>query len=154
MVCKKRKSPRDQDTVTILSGERTWVFKAWDQGALPHEVVHFGVEQAYGIRGFVRLIAAGLSSEDILSGGADEEAVHAEFLTSAHQYELGGLSEPTNEAFRELLASFQGKGASGPPEVSDEQIAHARDVLLDLAGRWGALALGESLELSLPLEVG
>ena len=149
MVCKKRKTPREQDTVTILCGERTWVFKAWEQGALPHEMVHFGVERAYGMRGFVRLIAEGLTSEDILDGGADEEALHAEFLTSAHQYELGGLSEPSNDAFRELLEAFRGKGRTAPLVLTDAQIDRGRDTLLELAGRWAVLGNGETLELSL-----
>ena len=151
LVCKKRKTPPEQDTVTILCGERTWVFKAWDQGILPHELVHYGVEAAYGLRGFVRLIAAGLTSEAILEGAADEEALHTELLTNAHQYELGGFSEPDNRAFRELLACFQGKGATRPPEVSDDEISRGRDFLRDLAGRWAGLGFGESLELSLPL---
>jgi hypothetical protein len=147
LVCKKRKTLKERDTVTILCGERTWVFKAWHQGILPHELVHYGVEAAYGMRGFVRLIADGLTSEDILAGGADTEALHTEFLTSAHQYELAGQSEPTNTAFRELLESFRGETA--PVAVSDEQIERGREVLADLTLRWGAVGLGESLRLSL-----
>lgn len=150
LVCKKRKTVKDRDTVTILSGERTWVFKAWNQAILPHEMVHYGIEAAYGVRGFVRLIGEGLTSEDILNGGADDEAMHAELLTDAHQYELWGLSEPTNDAFRELLATFHRDVA--PPELADDQIQNGRDFLADLTLRWGRLEFGEALELTLPAD--
>jgi hypothetical protein len=142
LVFEERKTPRERDTVTILRGKRTWVFKAWGRGLLPHELVHYGVEAVYGLRGFVRLTVDGLSTDEILEGGVDTEALHAEYLTSAHQYVLTGQSEPTHAAFRDLLERLR---CDAPPvEVGDEQIERARVLLAALTLSWGALGLGRT----------
>ena len=143
LTCKKRKTDREKDTVTISRGERTWVFQTWNQRVLPHELVHYAVEHVFGYRGFVRLIADGATSEQILAL-EDSEVRTAENVTNAYQYELWGLVEPDNDQF---LSSLRANGDATAPEPA--RIEEGRALLRTLSERWSALPHGEHLELEL-----
>ncbi|MDA1267264.1 MAG: hypothetical protein O2816_19455 [Planctomycetota bacterium] len=148
MDLKKRKSPQDKDTVTIR-GEHTAVFQAWNQASLPHEAVHFMVEDIFGLVGFVRLTAAGISSERMIEE-QDPAALACENLTNAYQYELFGMSQTGNAGLRQLLHDFVAAGSGALAEYPDELLEAGRARLLELAGAWAALPLGGHLELELP----
>jgi hypothetical protein len=151
LVCKKSRDPRDKDTVAIVHGSRSAVFKTWRQAGVPHELVHYAVEASYGLQGFVRLTAAGWTDEEILArGGA--EAFRAEHLTNAYQYEMWGMAEVSNAAFRRSFETFCG-GASAPA-LGDAEIERGRALLQDLQRRWRALPAGGKLELTLPVAAG
>lgn len=148
LVAKKRKSPGEADTVTILHGERTWVFKAWN-----HELVHYAVEAALGMRGFVRLVAAG-ADPDAIGKTRDPEALHAEGLTNAFQYEIWGLMEVSNAGVLERVNEGAERGRIPRLEIEEARLDAVRELLGDLSRRWAALAHGEKLELELAAEVG
>ena len=144
---KKRKHSGDQDTVTIR-GEVTRVFKAWDQALLPHEAVHFVVEEVFGLVGFVRLTAAGVSSEQMIEE-KDPEAMAAEALTNAFQYELFGMAESGNDALRQSLAQMFTHATGAQPRVSDAQLDDGRQRLSELVAAWAGVGPGEHLVLDL-----
>ena len=148
MDLKKRKSPEHKDSVTIR-GEHTAVFQAWNHAGLPHEAVHFMVEEVFGLVGFVRLTAAGISSERMVEE-KDPGAMACENLTNAYQYELLGMSEPGNTGLRQLMQDFVAAGSGAVEEYSDALLEAGRGRLLELAGAWAALPLGGHLELELP----
>lgn len=153
LVAKKRKSPGEADTVTVLHGERVRVFKAWNQAVLPHELVHFAVEAALGMRGFVRLVAAG-ADPDELGKTRDPETLFAEGLTNAFQYEIWGLVEVSNAGVLERVNEGAERGRVPRLEIDEARLDAVRELLGDLSRRWSALPHGGKLELSLPAEVG
>lgn len=152
LVAKKRKSPGEEDTVTILHGGRVRVFKAWNQAVLPHELVHYAVEAALGMRGFVRLVAAGADPDEI-GKTRDPEALLAEGLTNAFQYEIWGLMEVSNACVLERVNEGAERGRIPRLEIEEARLDAVRELLGDLSRRWAALAHGGKLELSLPAEV-
>jgi len=155
---KKRKAPAERDTVTILrdaaragADAPAWVFQAWNQGILPHELVHFAVEEALGLRGFVREIAAGRTSEDILES-LEVEVVQTEALTNALQYELLGLAEVSNAEVRRAANEQCDRHGVPRIELTGRELEATRARLRELNERWAGLAPGEVLELTLAPE--
>lgn len=144
LVCKKRKSPEERDTVTILAGDRATVIKAWDHGIMPHEIVHYVVEAVFGLRGFVQLTAEGISSERMIAE-KDPQAMQAESLTNAYQYEMWGLTPATDEQF------LENAGRHAPlPDGTPERIREGRELIAELSIRWDELPAGGTMELALP----
>ena len=148
LVCKRRKELRGKDHVTILCGENVRVFETWNQGGIPHEMVHYVVEATFGMRGFVRLIGEGETSEEILEGTVLPSALVAEALTNAYQYEMWGMAEHTNEELRANTMQF---GGLEELEFGDDELDRGRVLLVDLIARWQALGPAGKLELALPL---
>lgn len=145
---KKKKTPAAKDKVAIRCGERVRVLEAWNHGIVPHEMVHVVVEEVFPLRGFVRLMAEGYAPEQIEGRAAPAEALQAEGLVGAFQYELWGISDPT--AFEEILHDAHDQpGFPPPPPVRREQLEAGRRRLRELGAQWEALPPGASLELTL-----
>ena len=88
-----------QDTVVIESAKQKHVFKAWRQGIIPHEMVHYAVEKVFDeLRGFIRFIGDGMKDAEILEKGG-VEALYSEALVNTFQQELFGVLPPENEVF-------------------------------------------------------
>ena len=148
VVAKRAKSAQHQDTVTIQGDGEPLVVRAWSQGTLPHEVVHYAVEAVFGLRGFVRLSAEGQSTDEMIAAKVPE-VLRAEALTNAFQYELFGVSEASNAALMATLRDSWSDEVLEGIQQQDPRLDACRDLILDLAGRWRALAAGACLELDL-----
>ena len=134
---------RKSDVVVIEHAGRERALAAWKQGSLPHELVHAAVERAFGLRGFVRIVASGVAPAEATNDTVGAEGRLAEALTNAFQYELSGLVEPGDAGVRALVTTFLRE----TPSIDDVDLARCRDLLHDLARRWSALAAGEEIEL-------
>ena len=148
---KKGKYPEDKPTVVIESSPHCCVFKAWHQGIIPHEMVHYAVEAIFPLRGFIRLVAEGFSPEGLTDMSlVGREAIYAEGLTNAYQYELWGLLHATNENFINQLKDYCERGQLPVMEVSVEEIERGRELLKELTQQWHELDHGEELKFELP----
>jgi hypothetical protein len=154
LVCTKRKTAQEQDTVTIQCGDRSVVCKAWSHEVMPHEMVHYAVERVFPLRGFVRFVAAGNDPKQLETRHAPTEAIHAEMLTNAFQYELDGMTPADDEHFLATLGSFYAKSSLEPFQPATAQFRAGRGLLQETRSAWEALAPGESMTLSLPVEPG
>ena len=146
----KRKEPHEKDTIVIARGEVCHIIRAWNQGIIPHEMVHYAVEALWPLRGFLRLTAAGPTPEELTDLSlVGAEAVQAEALTNAWQYELLGIVPATNELFISNLASSMAKHNLMPPVITEEEIGQGRELLRELSQRWNELMPGQALVFSL-----
>jgi hypothetical protein len=149
---------KKQDTVVIESARQKHVFRAWRQGIIPHEMVHYAVEKVFDeLRGFVRFIGDGVKDADVLEKGG-VEALYSEALTNAFQQELFGILPPDDETFLEFFDEIArretkfSKGADffeyAPPRV---KIEATRKLLHELTENWNNLPEGEEIKFSLSL---
>jgi hypothetical protein len=147
ITCKKLAGRHD--ALTISAPGVTQVIRAWKQNILPHELVHFVAEETFGLRGFVRLVAAGHSME--FTGALKSvEALQAEMLTNALQYDLAG-QVADEAAYRALVETVCAKDNLPCPDISDALITAARTRVHALNMQWQALPLHETLTVSMPL---
>jgi hypothetical protein len=150
--CKKLEGK--YDTVTISTTDSTQIIRAWKQPILPDELVYFVAEEVFKVRGFVRLVAAGQDPAVLEGEMMGSEALLAEGLTNALQYDLAG--QVTDEAeYRSLVETFcQNSQLVQPgftPSLTVERIAAARARVRELNAQWQSLPLGEKLTVKMPL---
>lgn len=149
---------KKQDTVVIESARQKHVFKAWRQGIIPHEMVHYAVEKIFGeLRGFIRFIGDGMRDADILEKGG-VQALYSEALVNAFQQELFGILPPENDAFIEYFneisrretkfSKAQDFFAYAPDKA---KIEATRALLRELTRSWNNTPEGEQIKFSLSL---
>jgi hypothetical protein len=127
-------------------------------GPIPHDLVHYTVEDALRMRdGIWGSIAGGVVFRSMhhVSGRRPPHAAersrrlireHREVLQRAEL--IGGLCERAAELPEAGLARFAAGAPSNPLTV--EQLAAAAGALRAVARRWSALAVGDALELEWP----
>lgn len=125
------------------------------QGILPHDVVHFVVEDTLDLRqGFYGLIAAGINfPTGEPPWNADEfdlpdltEALQAESLVECFQAELwSGSTE--HKSFREILQITCAQRKVEAPLLTDNQIEDVRSRLQSFTETWNALPVGSSIDV-------
>lgn len=149
---------KKQDTVVIESARQKHIFKAWRQGIIPHEMVHYAVEKIFDeFRGFIRFIGDGMKDGDVMEKGG-VEALYSEALVNTFQQELFGVLSPEDETFLEYFNEISrretkfSKGADffayAPPPV---KIEATRKLLRELTASWNNLPEGEEIKFSLSL---
>lgn len=148
-----------QNSVVIESAKQKLVFKAWEHGIIPHEMVHYGVESVFTeLEGFIRLIGKGLTQEEIEGRKGGLSAAYIENLVGAFQYEMWGLVPAGNESliqsFRDFTKDCSAKFSREEffeftPEI--EKIEAARDLLSGLTDQWGILPTDGRMSFSLEL---
>ncbi len=114
---------------------------------LPHDLVHYVVEQELGIAfGFWGLVAAGAKPQSVQAYGArDPRRISREDdpVVQAHADEL-----LTAERF---VAAFSGlPGAQPDPDLDPEVVARIQARIDELNRRWQATAAGEVFRLGWP----
>ena len=133
------------------------------KGPIPHDFVHYAVEQGFGLRdGFFGKVAAGHHPEAIADmakrGGhasasrAQEpdpdivEMVQAERLVECFEADMwsGGGA---NESVRAMADGGWFQSLVPPIELGDETIERVRGTIRDFSDRWSDMKAGESVEL-------
>jgi hypothetical protein len=133
------------------------------KGPIPHDFVHYAVEQGLGLRdGFIGKVAAGHHPEVIVEmakrGGhasasrarepdADiVEMIQAERLVECFEADMwsGGGD---NDSLRYMAESAWSSSFVPPIELTDEAIDSVRQTISDFAGRWSTMPVGERVEL-------
>ncbi|HEX8248113.1 MAG TPA: hypothetical protein VF599_08080 [Pyrinomonadaceae bacterium] len=149
---------KKQDTIVIESARQKHVFRAWRQGIIPHEMVHYAVEKVFGeLRGFIRFIGDGVKDADVLEKGG-VPALYSEALVNVFQQELFGVLPPENETFLEYFNEISRRETKfskaqdffeyAPDKAKIEQ---ARELLRELTESWNHLPEGEQIKFSLSL---
>jgi hypothetical protein len=134
---------------------------------IPHDLAHFVIERALGLKsGFWGSIAAGAvfasmkhvsgrrrphasrRSQEILRENAGEIS-EAEVLVAVINDALELEPAKPEVAVREAVAKrdLVPRGRTRPRQFSDEQIADACSSWREMLDRWGELPIGESLDL-------
>ena len=136
-------------------GTTTWQRQDGQLGAFfpLHDLTHYAVETELGFqRGFYGLIAEGWDIADTTGktarGPLPNEALEVEYFVSAFSAERAGGAIASAAEFNQLAATFaNAKGMPPPPPLSDDDLMRVRARFDELALRWRALPLGETLEL-------
>lgn len=149
---------KKQDTVVIESARQKHVFKAWRQGIIPHEMVHYAVEKVFDeFRGFIRLTGDGVKDDEVMEKGG-VEALYSEALVNVFQQELFGVLPPDNEAFLEYFKQISRRETKFSKREdffeyapSKDKIEAARGLLRRLTESWRNLPEGEEIKFTLAL---
>ena len=149
---------KSRDTVVIESARQKHIFKAWRQGIIPHEMVHYAVEKVFDdLRSFIRFIGDGISDADVLEKGG-VLALYSEALVNAFQQELFGVLPPDDEVFLDYFNQISrretkfSKGADFFEYEPDKaKIKATRELLRQLSESWNNLPEGEQIKFSLSL---
>ncbi|HEU5316216.1 MAG TPA: hypothetical protein VFX49_08920 [Chloroflexota bacterium] len=152
----KRADRPDVLTCLRADGSSTWMHER--PGFVYHDLAHYAVETSLGYRyGFFGLVRSGweLSSADFGRdpvtkqrfpwpdpSGAPMEPV--EYVVSLLQRERGGWGV-TQDDFHDAMKLYVGDSR---PQVPEERLAAARQLVRDLYARWEAVPPGEALDLT------
>ena len=149
---------KKQDTVVIESARQKHIVKAWRQGIIPHEMVHYAVEKVFDdLRGFIRFIGDGVKDADVLEKGG-VEALYSEALVNVFQQELFGVLPPDDATFLDYFNEISRRETkfSKAPDFFEyapdkAKIEQARGLLRELTISWHNLPEGERIKFSLSL---
>ena len=115
------------------------------QGIIPHDMVHFAVEQTLQQRGFLSRVQAGEAASFRMEADADSDAV--ERLVEVLQADgwSGWRSVPADllDLYRQTCDARRCQ----PLQLDAADIDAVRAHLLDLTARWQAVAVGAVLAL-------
>lgn len=124
------------------------------QGVLPHEAIHFVIEDRLGWHdALFGHIARGESIEQVtnrLHGRNAQwskmtQALQSESLVECFETEQwGGASDPATFA-QKLVAACRRRGVA-PPDITAEELARVRVALREFGAAWRPLAAGAALE--------
>jgi len=133
------------------------------KGPVPHDLVHFVVEQELGFgRGFWGLVAEGRHPEEITemakaAGHASAkrsqqpdphfvQAIQVERIVEAFEAEFWSHGQD-NDGLRFMAEAGCSQSLVPFPIVTDEAIDRARALLTSFARKWAELSVGETLSL-------
>lgn len=166
----KRLDERRYETCITRSDGVTWLVKGvGHMGNLPHDLAHFVVERALGIRqGFWGSLAEGAvfgslthvegrrkphaaqRSRDVLRRN-DKTMKESEILVGLFDQAMGEGLGASSPELRHRLDRYTWTPPGHPPRrISDQQIAAVCEGWARLRADWEALGVGETLELHWP----
>lgn len=118
------------------------------QRIIPHDMVHYAVERVLGLRGFVRLVAAGQPEAELRN--ADYEAHLGESIVETMQAELWDGNRVTEADFLDMVrVTMETRGRVLAP-LPQGFLDRLRAEITDLTARWEQVAMNESITLELP----
>lgn len=126
------------------------------QGILPHDFVHYVVEDMLNLgRGFHGILAMGIGfprsappwDAAEFEVGDLTEALQAESLVECFQAEMWNGFD-VSESFWEILQiTCSQRSVSAPKNITDNDLQKVRSRLQAYSEEWNALAIGETLEV-------
>jgi hypothetical protein len=126
------------------------------QGILPHDFVHYVVEETLELRqGFWGILAMGVGFPNSTPpwDAADfklpdlTQALQAESLVECFQAELWNDFQPSENFIEILHITCQQRNVPIPKILQTEQLNRVRSRLQDFSRQWQALAMGAALEV-------
>ena len=115
------------------------------QGIIPHDMVHYAVEQLLQKRGFISRVFAGEAAAFQMQ--AEPESDGVERLVEVFQGDAWSGYQAAAEEMLELYQVTCTARACTPIPVQASDIEAVRAALLALTARWQQLAVGASLTL-------
>lgn len=141
-----KRDAKNDDLTIVRSGGATETIACPKQGIIPHDMVHYAVENVLCHRGFLSLVDEGQSvAFAVVDAGDSEEAV--ERLVETFQAEMWG----GQVAAEDLLATYAhacGARGHGVATISLADVAAIRDRLDALSAEWAAIPLNGTLSLT------
>jgi hypothetical protein len=143
------KLPGKMDKLLIEGFGRALAIDCPKQRIIPHDMVHYAVEQVLGLRGFVRLAAEGRPEAELVN--ADYDAHLGESMVETMQAELWD-GKPVEEAdFVDLLRiTMETRGRVLAP-LPTGFLQRLRALITDLTARWEQVPVHGSISLELPV---
>lgn len=114
------------------------------QGIIPHDMVHYAVENILAHRGFLSLVKEGQAANFTTQGNSSAEAI--ERLVETFQAELWGNPFPAADLIAIYENACTARGHS-IVTISPEDVQAIRTLLEQLSRQWAALPLNEALRL-------
>lgn len=141
-----KRNGKYDDLLIERSGEPPATMKCPKQGIIPHDMVHFAVENMLAHSGFLSLVAEGQAASFTTTGGDAEEAV--ERLVESFQAEMWGGRVSAEDLLESYEQSCQARGHLAVP-VSADEVEKIRARLDELTAQWSAVPLNGSLNVEL-----
>lgn len=117
------------------------------QGIIPHDMVHFAVEDVLGVRGFIGRVAAGEAASFRMEAEAQSDGV--ERLVEVMQGDgWSGGATPPAEMIDLYRVTCDARGCPMLP-VDAAEIVAIRERITDLTQTWAAVPVGGVMELGL-----
>jgi hypothetical protein len=126
------------------------------QGILPHDFVHYVVEETLDLRqGFWGILAIGVGfpkSEPPWDAAEFDlpdltQALQAESLVECFQAEMWNGFQQSSHFAEILQVTCHARNVPAPEPISSEQLAQVRSQLQLFSQQWQSLAVGETLEV-------
>lgn len=120
------------------------------QGIIPHDMVHYGVENTLHKRGFISRIHAG--EKATLQMQAEAESDGVERLVEVFQADgWSGWQTPAEDMLELYQVTCDARHCPAL-QVKPEDVESVRCELLRLSSLWSAVAIGDSLTLGFDLQ--
>ena len=164
LTIKLKRHPDHTASLTCIrrDGTTTWQRQRGSLGAVfpPHDLTHYAVEQALGIRhGFYGLIADGWNIEDFAKpwpkGTIPDEAQEVELIVGFFDMERTNMECLTSAQYREHIETYLASRAQKKRDalasarlLDDEELPRVRAFRNELLERWWNVLPGEVLELA------
>ncbi len=129
----------------IRPGSRSERVACPKQGIIPHDMVHYAVEDTLHRRGFLGRICDGEAASLRMQGEAESDGV--ERLVEVFQADAWSGGESAPEDLLALYGVTCDARRCAPLAVSGEDIEAVRNRILELTSRWQATPVGGSLAL-------
>lgn len=128
------------------------------QGILPHDLIHYVVEDALGYtRGFLGMVASGSDigfameqSHDVRNDGRADQATHAEAIVESLQAQLWSGAFDAAQFDDGLCGACAVRGSPVPDLVGADVGEQLFAAVLALATTWQAVPSHGTLELDMP----
>ena len=154
LIAHKRPASERQDRLEYVRGDGSRCATDMPrQGILPHDLIHYVIEQGLGLRGgFLSLVAAGGDASFVMELAHDAnnrdragQAVQAEALVEALQTQLwaGAFDRAAFDYGVETAAAARGVDAP----ALDRDVEPLYDRARELAGQWAGVPSHGTLEL-------
>ena len=136
------------DTLEVVRPDhRRELISCPKQRILPHDMMHFAVEQALGVRGFLTRVHEGEAASFVMETDAMTDAV--ERLVEVFQGDAwSGGQTPPPEMLDLYAVTCRARGCAALP-VDEAAIVAVREHIRALTARWDAVPVGGTLELTL-----
>ncbi|WP_092979785.1 hypothetical protein [Robiginitalea myxolifaciens] len=127
-----------------------------------HDLAHYAVEMELGFsQAFYGLLAEGYAIEDfelprdkrpeaLIPANLPEESLQTEHLVNLLQ--VHAIQDSTTDIRKQLAEILAENELSYPKNLSPERLASIQERLQELLENWKRLQVGQSLELSFPLD--
>ncbi|WP_212612153.1 hypothetical protein [Sphingomonas lacunae] len=116
------------------------------QGIIPHDMVHYAVEDTLRLRGFIGRVAGGETASFRMAAEAESDGV--ERLVEVMQGDgWSGGTTPAAEMIDLYRVTCEARGCPMLP-VDEADIAAVRERIATLTEAWTAVPVGKAIELS------
>jgi hypothetical protein len=135
------------DRMTIRRGDRVETVECPKQRIIPHDMVHFAVEDTLQKRGFLGRVLEGEAADFSMAPEAESDSV--ERLVEVFQGDAWSGGDSAPDDMLDLYAVTCRARECAPLAVTAADIVFIRDRIAELDRAWQALPVGQTLTLAM-----